>query len=108
MRGRYENLGSNDCLVTPVTNHKTNEYGGAGEVIALLHGTGAGGGHPFTKAVLGYGIWQVPVIAISSSITVLLFAAGEALLHLVGVKPTPTPPTVRSLLPADQQRAQPT
>ena len=41
----------------------------------------------------------LPIIAISASILVLLIATGEALLHLVGVRPTPTPPPVEPALP---------
>lgn len=71
------------------------------EAITVLHGSHPGTGHSFSRAVLGYGIWQIPVIAVSASIMILLVAAGEALLHLVGVKPTPTPPPVSSHLPTD-------
>lgn len=77
------------------------------EGITVLHGTGVVSNRSFTSATLGHGFWQVPVIAISSSIMVLLIAAGEALLHLVGVKPTPTPPPVRAFLPPDEYRSAP-
>jgi hypothetical protein len=43
----------------------------------------------------------LPIIAISFSILVLLIATGEALLHLVGVRPTPTPPPVEPVLPVE-------
>jgi len=39
-------------------------------------------------------IWRAPVIVISASIMVLVLAVGEALLHLVGTRPTPTPPPI--------------
>jgi hypothetical protein len=40
------------------------------------------------------GTWRVPLILVSAAIMLLLLAAGEALLHLVGPRPTPTPPPV--------------
>jgi len=40
------------------------------------------------------GIWQAPVVLISAIIMVLVLATGEVLLHLVGTKPTPTPPPI--------------
>jgi hypothetical protein len=51
--------------------------------------------------VAGHGSWGLPIIAISASIIVLLIAIGEALLHLVGVRPTPTPPPVEPALPVE-------
>lgn len=77
------------------------------EGITVLHSTRVVSNHSFTTATLGHGFWQVPVIAISSSIMVLLIAAGEALPHLVGVKPTPTPPPVRAFLSPDQYLSAP-
>lgn len=77
------------------------------EGVTVLHGTGVVSNRSFTTATLGHGFWQVPVIAISSSVMVLLIAAGEVLLHLVGVRPTPTPPPVRAFLPPDQYRSAP-
>ena len=46
----------------------------------------------------------LPIIAISASILVLLIATGEALLHLVGVRPTPTPPPVEPVRPVGPAR----
>jgi hypothetical protein len=77
------------------------------EGITIAHGAGIIQSHGVTSRILGHGFWQVPVIAISASIMVLLIAAGEALLHLVGIKPTPTPPPVRSRLPSHQYRFHP-
>ena len=45
------------------------------------------------------GSLRVPIIAISASIMVLVIATGAALLRLVGVKPTPTPPPIEAALP---------
>lgn len=75
--------------------------------ITVLHTTRVIGSRSFTSTTLGHGYWQVPVIAISASIMVLLIAAGEALLHLVGVKPTPTPPPIRAFLSPDEYRSAP-
>lgn len=77
------------------------------EVLAVLHGAGVTGPRLRPPAILGHGFWQVPIIAISAATMVLVIAAGEALLHLVGVRPTPTPAPVRSGLPRDQYLSAP-
>jgi len=51
--------------------------------------------------LVSHGSRGLPIIAISASILVLLIATGEALLHLVGVRPTPTPPPVEPVLPVE-------
>jgi hypothetical protein len=58
-------------------------------------------------AVAGHGLRQLPVILISASIMVVLLATAEALLHLVGTKPTPTPPPITPALPTDPLRCDP-
>jgi hypothetical protein len=69
------------------------------EAVTVLH---AGAHAPSIGGALGgHGLWRLPIIAISASIMVLVIATAEALLHLVGVKPTPTPPPIRSALPAE-------
>jgi hypothetical protein len=49
----------------------------------------------------GIGSWHLPIIAVSLAIIVLLIATAEALLQLVGAKPTPTPPPVEAALPIE-------
>lgn len=61
------------------------------------------GGHARSvgnAALAGHGFLRLPVIAVSASIMVAVIATAEALLHLVGMKPTPTPPPITPALPA--------
>ncbi|MBO0822642.1 MAG: hypothetical protein J2P27_02150 [Actinobacteria bacterium] len=51
---------------------------------------------PVTATMSGYAIWRLPVIVVSITIMTAVLAMAKALLHLVGVKPTPTPPPVMS------------
>ena len=95
------------CLAVIMTAAVILTWEAIVEGITVLHGAGAAGSHGLTGRILGHGFWQVPVIAVSASIMVLVIAAGEALLQLVGVKPTPTPPPVRSCLPSHQYRPNP-
>ena len=54
--------------------------------------------------LVGHDSQGLPILAISASIVVLLIATGEALLYLVGVRPTPTPPPVEPALPVEPIR----
>lgn len=71
------------------------------EAVIALHTRGRHSGSLAHPTVAGHDLWRLPVIAISASIMVLLVAGAEALLHLIGSKPTPTPPAVPSALPAE-------
>jgi hypothetical protein len=53
------------------------------------------------EVLLGHSSLRLPVMVISASIMVMIVAIGEALLRLVGVKPTPTPPPVESAKPPE-------
>jgi hypothetical protein len=57
------------------------------------HATG-GRSHHLLATGLGVGAWPVPILVISLSIMVLVLVSGEAFLHLVGTRLTPTPPPV--------------
>ena len=56
---------------------------------------------PLGGTLVGHDSQGLPILAISASIVVLLIATGEALLYLVGVRPTPTPPPVEPALPVE-------
>ena len=72
-------------------------------VTATASGTTAGAAHPLGNgvpiAIPGASSVRVPILVISASIMVLLIATGAALLRLIGVRPTPSPPPIRSALP---------
>jgi hypothetical protein len=61
-------------------------------------------GHRFAGGISTVGFWPAHVLVISVSIMVLVLLGAEALLHVVGVKLTPTPPPVGT----DAQAAFPT
>ena len=48
-----------------------------------------------------HGPGRLPIIAVSASIMLLVIATGEVLLHLVGVRPTPTPPPIEAAPPVE-------
>ena len=56
---------------------------------------------PLGGTLAGHGPGRLPIIAISASIMLLLIATGEVLLHLVGVRPTPTPPPIEAAPPVE-------
>jgi hypothetical protein len=51
-------------------------------------------GHGSAGLLLGGWSWPAPIIVISAAVMLLVILASEALLHLVGVRLTPTPPPV--------------
>jgi hypothetical protein len=50
--------------------------------------------HHVARASFGIAPWSVPLLAMSLAIMVLVLFSAEALLHIVGVRLTPTPPPV--------------
>ena len=58
-----------------------------------------GNGDPV--AVPGSSPVRVPIIVLSASILVLVIATGAALLRMVGVRPTPSPPPLPTALPPE-------
>ena len=79
---------------------------------ALLHT--AAPARPLSGTLAGHGPGRLPIIAVSASIMLLVIATGEVLLHLVGVRPTPTPPPIEAALPVElppgrgERRSRPT
>lgn len=74
------------------------------EAIVVAVTTVHAGGHARSvgSAVdAGHGFLRLPVIAVSASILVAVIATAEALVHLVGMKPTPTPPPITSAQPSE-------
>ena len=69
------------------------------EAYTALNTAAAVPAHPQGGILTGHGPWQLPIVAVSAAIMVLVIAAGEALLQLVGARLTPTPPPVESALP---------
>jgi hypothetical protein len=65
----------------------------------------AGATHPLGNgvpvAVPGSSSVRVPIIVLSASILVLVIATGAALLRMVGVRPTPSPPPLETALPPE-------
>jgi hypothetical protein len=59
---------------------------------------------PLSGTPDGHGPWRLPIIAVSVSIMLLVIATGEVLLHLVGARPTPTPPPIEAALPVELPR----
>ena len=66
---------------------------------ALLHT--AVPARPLAGTVACHGPGRLPIIAVSASIMLLVIASGEVLLHLVGVRPTPTPPPIEAAGPIE-------
>ena len=66
---------------------------------ALLHT--AVPARPLAGTVASHGPGRLPIIAVSASIMLLVIATGEVLLHLVGVRPTPTPPPIEAAGPVE-------
>ena len=65
----------------------------------INHDASSAHGHAPAGLVLGVWSWPAPVVVISTSVMVLVILAGEALLHLVGTRLTPTPPPVTAIGP---------
>ena len=77
-------------------------------VTATATATGAakaGTTHPIGNgvpiAIPGSSSVRVPIIVLSVSILVLVIATGAALLRMVGVRPTPSPPPLETALPPE-------
>ena len=56
---------------------------------------------PLSGTPAGHGLGRLPIIVVSVSIMLLVIATGEVLLHLVGVRPTPTPPPIEAAPPVE-------
>ena len=77
-------------------------------IVVAVTATGtakAGATHPLGNgdpvAVPGSSPVRVPIIVLSVSILVLVIATGAALLRMVGVRPTPSPPPLETVLPPE-------